>query len=262
MSIQVETGASNSDNPKLLFENIFESGTVTFSSQAADGQGLNAIEDSTFDFWTPTALNGVMQVDYGSAVAVDCIGIAAHDAGTNGSTIAVQSSADGTTWSASRITFEPLTDETLMGIFPEVSARYWRVLISDVVCSLGVVKLGKAISIPNGVISGHIGISHSKRVDLLTNISTGGQYLRTRVKRIGADASINFGLLETDFVENTMATFESHYNSGRTFFYAGAPVSFPNDYGYCWRSGSEMRPGYQEGGTLMDVELDVSVYVE
>lgn len=262
MSIQVETGASNSDNPKLLFDNILERGTVTFTTQAADGQGLNALEDSTFDFWTPTALNGIMELDYGSAVSADCIGIAAHTAGTNGSVVFVRSSSDAITWSDPLITFDPLTDETLMGVFPEVTARYWRVVISDAICSLGVVKLGKAITIPTGVISGHIGISHSKRVDLLTNISAGGQYLRTRVKRIGAEASINFGLLETDFVENTMATFEEHYNSGRTFFYAGAPVTFPNDYGYCWRSGSEMRPGYQEGGTLMNVELDVSVYVE
>jgi hypothetical protein len=138
------------------------------------------------------------------------------------------------------------------------------VLITDEVASFGVIKLGKRLVIPGGVLSGHVGINHANRVDLLNNTSIRGQFLGNRIIRLGAETNINFGLVERSFVDNDMLMFESHYNSGRTFFYAGSPLNYPEDYGYCWRpeGGSELRPSYEEGGDLMQLDMDVSVYVE
>ena len=115
---------------------------------------------------------------------------------------------------------------------------------------------------PSGVLSGHTSVGHSNRVELMANVSQQGQFLGTRIKRIGARVSINFGQIETDFVDNDMAVFEAHFNSGRTFFYAGSPTDWPDDYGYCWRGGSELRPSYVEGGELSQVDMEADFYVE
>lgn len=263
MSVIIDSGSTDTNLPMLLYYSIFEDGDVTVSSETADGAGANALEDTTFDFWTPATFPAQITVDYGSAVECDCVGIAAHDAGTNGSTYVVQSSDDGSAWTT-RFSLAPLTNDTVLGIFPAISARYWRVRCSTAISSTGVIKLGKRLIIPGGVLSGHVSVNHSHKIELLNNTSIKGQFLGNRILRIGAETEINFGLLETSFVDNDMAVFEAHYNSGRTFFYAGSPLSYPEDYGYCWRpeGADELRPSYQEGGTLMQVDMAVSVYVD
>ena len=263
MSVDIEEGTLFSNMPLVLYESIFETGTVTWSSQDTDGFALNAIEDTTFDFWTPTAVPAWVAVDYGSAVRCDCAGIASHTVGSVGATVEVQSSTDNSVWTT-QATVSPTDDATILTVFPSVSARYWRIYVTGDIPSIGVIKLGERLIFPSGVLSGHVGINHANNIELLTNMSMGGQYLGNRVNRVGASTNIDFGLIETDFVENDMAEFEAHYNSGRTFFFASSPLGYPEDYGYCWRSSSndELRPSYDEGGELMALSMGVSVYVE
>jgi hypothetical protein len=263
MTMVLSSAAQSPTLPTILFNNVFEQGIVTVSSETPDGFGANALEDTTFDFWRPASVPAQITVDAGVPVSCDCLGIAAHDLGMSGSIVRVQSSDDNATWT-NRLSFSPLTDQTIIGIFALVTARYWRVRIEGFVASIGVIKLGRRVIIPTGVLSGHTAINHSHNVELLTNTSIKGQFLGNRIERIGASASINFGLIETDFVENQLATFERHYNSGRTFFFASSPFKYPKDIGYCWRGGGsgELRPAYEEGGTLMQVNMDVDCYVE
>lgn len=264
MTIEIEAGTVAQDKPSILWDNIFERGTVTASSTAVDGDAANAYaEDTTFDFWTPDTNFGVITVDMGSDVECDCLGVAAHTLGTVGTEITVESSDNGSDWVIrGRVT--PITDDTLMLFFPIVSARYWRVYMDDTIASIGVIKLGKRLIIPTGVLSGHTAINHAQEVELLNNMSVKGQFLGNRIVKLGAETSINFGMIEADFVDNDMAAFEAHYNEGRSFFYAGSPRKFPKDVGYCWRQdrAGTLRPNYQEGGELMQVELQVAAYVE
>jgi hypothetical protein len=261
MTLYIEPAAIDTDKPCFLYENIFDQGTVTVSHETADGAGLNAIEDTTFDFWTPSSVPANIAVDCGVPVPVDCFAIVSHTAGSEGSTIAIQSSVNGSDWT-SRSTVTPTDDSSIFAIFPQVTARYWRVLVTDEVCSIGIIKAGARLIMPCGPLSGHVGINHAKRVELLTNMSQKGQFLGTRVRRVGAETSINLGLVDRDFVDTDMVAFEAHFDDGQTFIYAGGPDDYPLDYGYCWRDGGELRPTYDEGGEMMNIQLNVSVYVE
>lgn len=264
MTIEIESGATDTGKPLLLYQNVFEDGTVTVSSETADGEGANALEDTTFDFWTASTTAAFISVDYGSSVECDCLGVAAHNLGSLGASIKVRNSVDGVTFADVTSTYSPLTDDTLVVIFPAESSRYWRVTVGDGPASIGVLKLGKRLVIDGGVISGHVSIDHGAKVELLNSTSIGGQFLGNRIKRVGASTSIDFGLLDRDFVDNQMRMFEYHYNSGRTFFFAGNPAFMPENVGYCWRpeNANELRPSYEEGGELMSVSMDVSAYVE
>lgn len=263
MSVDIQEGATDTDLPLVMYDSIFESGTVTWSSETTDGFALNAIEDATNDFWTPASVPAWIAVDMGASVPVDCAGVVSHTVGSSGATVQVQSSDNGTAW-VTRSTITPTTDETILTVMAYVEARYWRVYITDAVTSIGNIKLGKRLVFPSGVLSGHIGINHGQNVELMTNESMGGQFLSNRIDRVGASVSIDFGLIEREFVDDDMAEFERHYNSGRTFLFASCPTDYPDDYGYCWRSSSngELRPSYEEGGELMALEMGVSVYVE
>lgn len=257
MSIIVESDAENVNEALLLYNNVFEEGTIT-STPGTDHE--NAIEDTTFDYWITGPPNSKLKVSLGAGYTCDCVGVAAHTMGTDGASFRVQHSSDGMSWTGATSLISPLTDETIMVKFKPVTADYWRFMITTADTTIGVVKLGEALKMPNGVLSGHTAINHANRIKLLTNNSVGGHFLGSRVKSIGGETDINFGLIETSYLENDMAMFESHFNNGRAFFYAGAPDSFPDDCGYCWRNGDEMRPSYEEGGTLANISLSVAVY--
>jgi hypothetical protein len=203
-------------------------------------------------------------VDMGAATSCDMIGIAAHNLGSKGATVTVQSSADNVAF-VNRLVITPSNDSTIIGLFPLISARYWRVEITGGTGrAIGVLKIGRRLIIPGGVLSGHVGINHANEITLLNNMSIRGHFLGNRLIKIGAETEINFGLLEADFVDGEFSGFEKHYNEGRAFFYAGNPANLPNDIAYCWRpenSGTIMPP-YEHGGNLMPVQFRIAAYVE
>lgn len=263
MTVKINPLTPDSGKPLLLYDSVFESGTVTVSSETTDGAGLNAIEDTTFDEWLASSATAYLSVDYGSDVFVDCIGVAAHDLFTQSATISVEYSNNNVDWT-SIWTVTPSDNSTIIGIFTLTKARYWRVAVTSGPASIGVIRLGRRLVIPTGVLSGHVGINHAKRVDVLSNMSLTGQFIGTKVVRRGADATIDFGLLETDYVDSDVSDFESHYNDGRPFFYAGSLSKYPNDIGFCKRpsGASEIRPSYEENGLMMPVAFDVEVYID
>ena len=262
MTIVIAANTPSTEKPTLLIENILTEGDLTVSSETSDGAGLNAMSDTTFDFWTPSAASARLDVDMGEAVTCDAVGIAAHTLGTDGASFRIRTGTTGFENVITRIEHSPLTDDTIIGLFPSISARYWRFEILNGPASIGVVKIGKRVIVPTGVLLGHVGVNHGERIELLSNDSINGQFLGTRIIRRSAEINIDFGLVSKTFVENDLAMFEYNYNQGKTFFYAGSPANLPNDIGYCKRpmGASEMRPLY-EGGNLMQLDFEAQVYV-
>ena len=258
MTMAIAENTPHVEKPTLLVDNVFTNGTWF---GWGGGVRENALGDNTFDFWTSTSTASAgISVDMGSPQSCDGIGIAAHNLGTVGATVQVQTSANNSSWTT-RLSVSPLTDTTIFGVFPVVSARYWRVIITDGPFSIGVLKLGRRIIIPSGVSLGHVAANHAERIELLSNDSIDGQFLNTRVIRRSGKVNLDFGIVPASFVENDMGVFEMRYNEGRAFFYAGSPLSLPKDVAYCKRpmGGSEMRPTY-DGGELMTLAFEAQIY--
>ena len=258
MTIEIAANAPSTEKPTLLIDNVFTQGTL---SSTGGGVPENALGDNTFDFWTTSIATATIEVDLGDAVNCDMVGIAAHNLGSEGATVEIQSSDNGTDWTT-RLTVTPTDDSAIVGVFPSVSARYWRLRVTGATVAIGVIKLGSRIIVPSGVSLGHVAMNHSARLELLTNDSVDGQFLNTRVIRRSGETTLDFGLVPALFIDTDMLEFERLYNEGRTFFYAGNPVDLPRDVGYCKRpmGASEMRPFY-EGGELMQLDLEAQIYV-
>lgn len=263
MTVHVEGSPANMDVINVLHENYFEAGTLSWSSQDTDGQAANAVDDATWNFWTPTAVPATLQSDMGVATDADCCGITGHTMGSTGASIQVQYSSNGTTWTDATAVVSPLTDETIILFWPSVSARYWRIRMTGAVASIGVAKIGQRLAFPCAPVTSHVAIHHSHDVELMNNTSIGGQLLGNRVVRRGATADCNVGYVERDFAENQLIAFETDYNNGRAFFYASCPSVFPADMGYCWRpeGGDTMAVSWDEGDGLASVAFGMSVYL-
>lgn len=262
MTVILGIGANDIAGASILYSNVFETGTVTASTSAVDGDALNATDQSTWDFWTPTAVPAWIKVDAGSAVELDGAGIAAHTLGTAGAVIKLQYSLDNVAW-VDVATDTPVTDELIFIAFSRITARYWRFYITGAIASIGVVSVGSRLKFSHGVLSGHTGLNNAIQSELMSTETVSGQFGPSRVVRRGAETSLNFGLVDTSFGDGLFASFRVHYNDGGTFFYAGSPLRWPKDIGYCKRpdGGRSLNPAYVEAGQLMEIAFDVVAYV-
>lgn len=264
MTIVIQAGATETDSVNVLYRNIFQEGTISWSSQANGFPAINATEDETWNSWRPTVTGAHIIVDMGSAVTCDAAGIASHNAGDVGAGFRIRYSSNGTDWNNASGQHYPVTNETIMFLFPAVSARYWQLQVLTTPCNVGCVSIGPKLAFPNAPLSGHTPIHHAKNITMLSNESQGGQFLGTKVEKVGAETGVSLGLLDRDFVENEVSGFEHAYNNGHTFFYCGSPLSTPKDMGYCRRPQGDGVMGitWEEGSLMAQVDFSVKVFID
>jgi hypothetical protein len=264
MTIKIEAGTLGTLGTNILYDNAFHDPTavITASTATADGQPQNATNEATWDFWVPTAVPATLKLDAGAPIMCNAAAVAAHNLGTVGATIQVQSSPDDATWTT-RGSEVPTDDGVVIILFPDTTAQYWRLRITNAVASIGVAFIGTRLKFANSVLSGHVGLNNAKRVELLNATSIGGQFLGNRIRRVGAETTVNFGLVDTTFADGDFSPFKDWYNDGHAFFFASSPSVWPDDIGYCWRpeGAGEIRPVYEEGGLLTNLSMDVAAYV-
>ncbi len=263
MTVIIRTGATDTSVINVLYRNIFAEGTLTYSTQEDGFNASNITDDATWNGWQPTSVAAWVRVDYGSAVECDMIGISSHDMFTAGASFSLEYGADGVSWTTISASYTPTTNDDIIVCFQSTSARYWRFNLTGAVATIGVIKLGPKLAFPCAPLEGHIALHHSRKYEMLSNESLGGQFLNNRVVRIGAETSINVGMVDRDFTETDMAEFELHFNSGGSFFYCGAPSDIPKDMGYCKRpeGAAEMGIAWVEGEIMSDVTFEVKAYV-
>jgi F5/8 type C domain len=263
MTVIIASGALGTTGANLLYRNLLLEGTLTATSEAADGLVENAVSGETWDYWKQTVTASNMAVDLGSAKTCDGCGISAHTIGTSGAMVNVQYSSDNATWFTAA-TSSPTNNDTLFFVFPPLSYRYWRIQIIGAICSLGVVILGQRLQFSSGVLTGHTSMHNAKKSKLLSTNTISGQHRNNRITRMGIEGKIDFGLVATSFGDGAFQEFKDHYNAGKIFFYAGSPLNYPKDTALCWRpeSAGDISPSYQEGGALMDLSMEVSAFVD
>lgn len=264
MTIVITNTPTNNDSlPTVLFDNLFLDGTLSASTEAVGYPKESAVSENTNKSWKPTALPANLSVDLGSATAVDSFAVVAHSCGTQGNTVALQSSIDNATWTT-RCTVVPTDNTTILGMFTSTSARYWRILISNgSVPNIGVAMIGQRFNFPAGVKAPYTPVWLSQQYELLTATTLGGQFLGNKVLRQGGRTAINLVSFERNFAETNLTNFRLHYNSGKAFVWAAGPSIFSKDAGYVWRTDSStMTPTFDENGSWMSVGLEVDAYGE
>ena len=251
------------DLPMVLWDNFYARGTLTVSSETADGAGANAADETTYDYWTPASLPATLQVTLSSAEAADCCAITAHTLGTDGATVAVEY-LNGATWTQLG-SVTPTNDDPILIIFDETTDTDFRISITGSTApSVGVVFLGKRLTFSSGVGLPYVPLWQSQKVELLQSVSLGGQFLGNRVNRRGGEGSIILNILERSFIEGTsFQSFKTHYDNGKAFFFASSPADYDEDLAYVWRSPRQtMRPTFVDNGIFYQVNMSLEAYVE
>lgn len=234
----------------ILYKNILKTATL-------EGTEANLADDETWSSWTGNSVT----IDNGSAVECNGAAIVGHTLATDTTTVVIQYSTNGTTWTNAHSVITPTSDEDIFILFGDIVAQYWRILIGSGPSTISCAMIGKRLVMPVVPVSGHKPLHHSRKYDLLINDSIDGQMLGNRVNKMTCEGSVDFGLIDRDFAEVDMAEFEQHYNEGRTFMYAAAPAHYPKDMGYCVRNGDELAISWEEGDYMASVSMGIKAYV-
>ena len=249
----------------VLWDSPLDRVVVTAESDLAGAPALNALRDSTFDYWGQFGVGTVTRltkVGTDFPLTASALGISGHNLGTTGSTLFLTRSSDLVTFTNVIAPYSPLTDEDLLFIFPQETNVHWRVAFGG---STGAyvsnVKLGQRLDFPYTPIEGYRPTHHSRKFTKYFNNSIEGHLLGNRVMSSGGTTTVEFPDLDRAFVDGPMRGFEDHYNRGRSFFYAGWPNGKPQDLAYAWADGEDamIDVAYTNGSKRASVGFGMSI---
>lgn len=230
------------------YNNLIEGATVTVTDAVAGYPKENAYDWLTYDWWLANSVGAVeFHVDLGSAMAVDCWGLASHDLGSNTGTIKPQYSTDDVNWNDFDVIQSPADDQVLFHVKPEVTARYWKFQIDSPGASshIGALFLGKALQFPYGMEPGFIPPAVADVAAVSNNISHTGQFLGRSTVRINKSFSISQRKIDADWVLTNWPAFYEHIIK-KPFFFVWNAETYPNDATFCWTTPKQKSPSYED----------------
>lgn len=269
--IMLGAGATDTDKPFALYENLLAAGTLSGTGGVAAGAAYaNVLGPQTFDFWQPNVANGQWICTLPAPVDMDCICFAAHNLAGSGGIWGVATSPDlvtayGTTYNFSAATLALNGAAALGAIFSMRTVQRLRFVLSGstgLIPQIGIAYAGKRLIFPGDVQAPYVPANEALAVDFSANITMGGHFAGGTITRQSVKQDVAFSPLARDFVQGDLVPFSKAYREGRTFFFAGSPSYMPADLGYVWRGdgAGELRPAWRQGGRFADVKMTVDGY--
>lgn len=214
------------------------------------------VNPATYERYTPSAMPAEIVCDAGAAVAVDYVAIAAHNLGSKGCMVILESSSDNVTWTT-HLAIIPTDDTTIIGLIGAISARYWRLSIyGSSAPTIGVVYLGQVLTMPRNIYGGHTPITLARVTAVRPTLSETGQWLGATQERKGFATSFAWKNLTAAWYRANFDPFVATNPRARPFFIAWRPKTFPAETAYCWAT-DDIKPS--NSGTKDFMEAGMSV---
>lgn len=236
--------------------------TVTAGSTAAGYAPENVRDPATWNSWRSGSSDRYITFDYGAAVDIDSVGVAAHNIFSSGTTFRIEYSSDGSSFTT-LVTQTLTSNDDILFLFQKQTYRYWRFTLPVAAANIGVIQAGKRIVFPYAPLDDYVPIYYGRTYTKLRNESLRGQLLGNRVIAAGATTEVDLGPLSRKWVDDNVKSFKNHYDQGGTFFYASCPSKYPQDMGYCWapEEESSMAITYTDGINNATVNFGLRSYV-
>lgn len=242
------------NHARIGYQTLTRGAVITASSEDAMWPASALGNGLTYERWKPTSVPAWVQFDAGQPVECDYFGLAAHNLGTVGAVFAVQYSDDGSSWSTVEAV-QPADDKPVMLLFEPITARYWRITLTEAVGFIGVAYIGRVLEMQRGMYGGHSPGTLSRRTEILPNRSESGQFLGRSIIRQGLATSFDWSNLTARWYRDW---FDPFVEAARRypFFIAWNPLRFPDEvlYGWC---NEDIQPTNQGRRDFMSVGFSV-----
>lgn len=234
--------------------NWLSGGTVTASSTATDFFADGPDNSLTYEKWQPTSVAATWQYTFSGSSSYDYCVIAAHNMGTQGNTLEVQTNATGS-WT-DLIPATAITDNMpIFCIFSEQTDTAARIRITNgSVPTIGFVKFGSAMQMARPLYGGHSPLDLSRQTVLRSTMSESGEFLGRSKQRSYNTTSFSWSNLSAAWVRTNWRPFQLAIET-EPFVIAWRPGTF-SEVGFC-QTDSVPIPSNQGVRDLMSVEMQV-----
>jgi hypothetical protein len=237
-------------------------GTIT-------GGGTNAAlaaNSYTFQRWTPGALPASWTIQTAANAQVDTVFIAAHNLGSTGTTITVDTSDTVGGAFTTRATIVPADNDTIAVMFNNAGAPYTirRVRISLTGASsavqIGIIRAGVALQMEQAVFGGIKPIGLSRAVETRHSQSETGQWLGRTVQRQASLTEMPWEHLTSAWYRANFAPFALALPQ-TPFGLIQNPLRMPESVAWCWTDSAPV-PENMGMRDLMRVSLPIIGFLE
>lgn len=219
-------------NARIAHANNWYGGTPAASSTATDYIATAPNNSLTYELWKPSSLPATWELDLGSAQDVDYCAIAAHTMGTNGNSLQVQY-YNGSTWVDIIAATAISNDMPVFCIFATENAQRFRIRITNGTApTIGVVRFGEALQMPQAILGGHSPLDFSRNTQLRQTTSMSGEFLGRTKQRSDLSTSFEWSHITKAWVDSNLKTLQTAVET-EPFFIAWRPGDY-SEVGYCY----------------------------
>lgn len=232
----------------------------------ADGtNGALAQNDVTSQRWACGTLPANWKVVTAANENVDCVFIAAHNLGSTGCTILVQTAATVGGAFTTRATIVPTDNSTIAVLFNNAGTPYAvreiRVQVTGASpdAQIGIIRAGVALQMEQPFYGGHAPLNWSRVTEAEPSVTEGGQWVSQIVRRISQTATYSWAHLTQAWYATNFEPFAKTLPQ-RPFGIVGNPLRLAEaDVGWCF-TRSDVRPALMGVRDFLQVDLPVTGY--
>jgi hypothetical protein len=225
--IQVESGYTGTSYP-LTTPRIAAfalTGTATASTTATGYNADNPKDGQTWTYWQPTAVPATWTLTFTSA-NVSYIGIASHNCGTVGATVAAQRWT-GSVW-VTVATHVPTDDSPILFLLTERTAQTtFRVQFTGAIPTVGIIQMGDVTEFPlRAEFTGSMPFNEAVTASYMDTVSDGGHTLERFEIRKAAPVKMTVANLSESWVASVLAPLAVDMRANPVFI-ADRPSTYP-----------------------------------
>lgn len=237
-------------------------GTIT----AGGTDGDLAANSYTFQRWSCGALPSNWTLVAAANVDVDTIFLAAHNLGTTGSTVLVQTASTLGGAFTTRATIVP-TDDTAIAVMINnagvpYSIREIRIQVTgaSAAAQIGIIRAGVALQMTQPVFAGVRPIGLSRAVETRHAISETGQWLGRTIQRQASQTDMNWTHLDGAWYRSAFAPFALALPQ-TPFGLIQNPSKMPESVAWCWTDQAP-QPSNMGVRGYMEVSLGITGHLD
>lgn len=232
---------------------------VSSNVEAAEG----VLIPNTWERWVDAS--GTMQASFrpSGSVAVNYIAIGAHNLGSKGSTVTIETAPTVAGTFTVRGAATPIDNTPLFFQFDEVAdVEDVRITITGGTDrEVGVIYAGEVMIMQQAIYGGHSPVTLSSVTEYRNATSDTGQFLGRKIRRKGQQTAFSWQNLTDDWYRSTFHPFVLQAKT-RPFFIQWRPDYFTNEIAFGFSTG-DITPTNQSGTTrLMSVDMQMRAHDE
>jgi len=235
------SAVGGADAPLIGYRTVTGAATVTATS-AVDAQPITlALNKSTAEKWKASSVaDQTIEVEPGSAVTLDYVGIAAHNLGTAGATVRVEGATevdayDDPDYFDLDVDIMPADDCAILLRFEKQEYIAIRVLIEDASAApeIGILYVGELLPMQRNLYVGHTPANLALNTTIAAGVSEGGSFLGQIEARRTLRTNVQIDNVTPSWYRTTFRPFTLVART-TPFFWAWRPSSYPNEVVFGW----------------------------